>query len=86
MVENIEAYSRHITRLMRYNMRKYHPKTPQLNGLVERMNRIIAEKVKCMISHSKLPKTFWGEAVKTAINLINLSPSRPLNGKIPEEV
>ena len=67
-------------------MRKYHPKTPQLNGLVERMNRIIAEKVKCMISHSKLPKTFWGEAVKTAINLINLSPSRPLNGEIPEEV
>ena len=66
--------------------RRYLPKTPQLNGLAERMNRIIVEKVKCMISHSNLPKTFWGEVVKTAIDLINLSLSIPLNGKIPEEV
>ena len=67
-------------------MRKYLPKTPQLNGLAERMNRIIVEKVKCMISHSNLPKTFWGEVMKTVVDLINLSPSRPLNGEIPEEV
>ena len=65
---------------------KVPPKTPQLNGLAEIMNRIIAEKVRCMFSHSKLPKTFWGEVVKTTVDLINLSPSRPLNGEIPKEV
>ena len=57
-----------------------------MNGLAERMNRIIAEKVRSMLSHAKLSKSFWGEAVKAAIDLINLSPSRPLNGEILEEV
>ena len=57
-----------------------------MNGLAEKMNRIIAKKVRYTLLHSKLPKTFWGEAAKTAIDLINLSPSRPLNGEIPKEV
>ena len=29
------------------------------NGLVERMNRTIKERVRCMISHAKLPNSFW---------------------------
>lgn len=65
---------------------KTPPKTPQMNGIAERMNRTIAEKVRSMLSHAKLPKSFWGEAVRTAVDLINLSPSRPLNGEIPDEV
>ena len=65
---------------------KVPPETPQFNGLAKRMNRKIAEKVICMISHSKLLKTFWGEVMKTVVDLINLSPSRPLNGEIPEEL
>jgi len=28
---------------------KIHPKTPQLNGLAERMNRTLLEKVRCML-------------------------------------
>jgi len=39
-----------------------------------------------MLSHAKLPKSLWGEAVKTAVDIINLSPSVPLEGDIPEEV
>ncbi|WVZ00881.1 hypothetical protein V8G54_026950 [Vigna mungo] len=65
---------------------KVPSKTPQMNGVAERFNITIAEKVRSMLSHVKLPKSFWGEAVVTAADLINLSPSRPLNGKIPEEV
>ena len=41
---------------------KTPPKTPQLNGLAERMNRTLLEKVRCMLSDAKLPKHFWGEA------------------------
>ena len=67
-------------------LEKTPPKTPQLNGVAERMNRTIEEKVRCMLSHANLPKSFWDEAVKTAMTLINLSPSQPLKGKIPEEV
>ncbi|WVZ17355.1 hypothetical protein V8G54_010337 [Vigna mungo] len=65
---------------------KVPPKTPQMNGVAEKFNRTIAEKVRSMLSHAKLPKSLWGEAVVTAADLINLSPSRPLNGKIPEKV
>lgn len=38
------------------------------------MNRTIGEIIRCILSHVKLPKSFWGEAVRTAVDLINLSP------------
>ncbi|RDX65900.1 hypothetical protein CR513_55397, partial [Mucuna pruriens] len=42
---------------------KTPPKTPQLNGLAERMNRTLIERVRCMLSEARLPKHFWGEAL-----------------------
>ena len=33
------------------------PKTPELNGLAERMNQTIMERVRSMLAHAKLPKT-----------------------------
>jgi len=62
------------------------PKTPQENGIAERMNRTIVERIRCMLRHSKLSKSFWGEAMRTTVDLINLSPSALLNGDIPEKV
>ena len=56
------------------------PKTPELNGLAERMNRTIMERVWSMLAHAKLPKTFWAEALTTATYVINRSPSVPLEG------
>ena len=50
------------------------------------MNITIEEKIRCMLSHSKLPKSFWGEAMRTSIDLINISPSIPLKGDVPERV
>ncbi|KAJ9560945.1 LOW QUALITY PROTEIN: hypothetical protein OSB04_006105 [Centaurea solstitialis] len=60
--------------------------TPQQNGVAERMNRTILEKVRCMLSNSKMPKTFWAEAASTACYLINRSPSVALEKKTPMEV
>jgi len=34
------------------------PRTPQQNGVAERMNRTILERVRCMLSHSGLRKYF----------------------------
>ena len=34
------------------------PKTPELKGLVERMNQTIMERVRSMPAHAKLPKMF----------------------------
>jgi hypothetical protein len=62
------------------------PKTPQLNGLAERMNMTIVERVRCLLSCSKLPKHYWGEALLAAVYLINISPSYPLQGDVPHRV
>ena len=62
------------------------PKTPELNGLAERMNRTIMERVRSMLAHAKLPKTFWAEALSTATYVINRSPLVPLDGDTPQKV
>ena len=39
-----------------------------------------------MLSHSKLSRAFRGEALNTAVHLINLSHSHVLDGDVPERV
>ncbi|KAL2232022.1 UNVERIFIED_CONTAM: Retrovirus-related Pol polyprotein from transposon TNT 1-94 [Sesamum indicum] len=72
----------------KYGMKRHktNPYTPQQNGVAERMNRTLLDKVRCLLISSSLPKTFWGEDVLTAAHLINMSPSVPLSGKTPESV
>ena len=65
-------------------LEKTVPKTPQQNGVAERMNRTICDRIRCMLSHTKLPKSFLGEAMTIVVDLINLSPSCPLEGDILE--
>nr|CAN70013.1 hypothetical protein VITISV_017116 [Vitis vinifera] len=59
--------------------------TPQQNGLAERMNRTILERVRCMLSSLGLSKVFWVEAVETVVHLISRSPSSALQFKTPQE-
>ena len=49
------------------------------------MNRTIVESARCMLAESKLPKTFWGEAVSTAVYLRNRSPTTSVKGMTPME-
>lgn len=67
-------------------LEKNLPKTPQHNGMAKRMNQTICKRIKRMLSHPKLSKSFWGKAMRTAVDLINLSPSAPLDGDAPERV
>ncbi|KAG8488507.1 hypothetical protein CXB51_016436 [Gossypium anomalum] len=60
--------------------------TPQQNGVIERMNRTIMEKVRCMLSNANLPKSFWAEAASTACFFINRSTSVAIEKKTPQEV
>ena len=62
------------------------PGTPQHNAIAERMNRTIMEKIRCMLSQAKLPKRFWDEALRTAVDVINLSPCTTLDGDVAEHV
>lgn len=60
--------------------------TPQQNGLAERMNRTLLERVRCMILNANLSKTFWGEALSTACYLVNRCPSSAIDFKTPMEL
>ncbi|KAF2354998.1 Integrase catalytic core [Trinorchestia longiramus] len=43
------------------------PKTPEQNGYAERINRTVFDAVRATVSDLQLPKTFWAEAVSTAV-------------------
>ena len=59
------------------------PKTPEQNGVSERMNRTLVETVRSMLADSRLPRRFWAKALSTAASLINRSPTKTLDGKTP---
>jgi hypothetical protein len=61
------------------------PRTPQENGVSERMNMTIMERARSMRLHAGLPLQFWVDAVDTTVYLINRGPSSSLDGIIPEE-
>ncbi|GJU12102.1 putative ribonuclease H-like domain-containing protein [Tanacetum coccineum] len=61
-------------------------KTPQQNGVAERRNRTLIEADRTMLADSKLPTTFWDEAVNTAYYVQNrLLVVKPHN-KTPYEL
>ncbi|KAI3770624.1 hypothetical protein L6452_01764 [Arctium lappa] len=47
------------------------PRTPQQNGVAERRNRTLIEAARSLLAYSKLPITFWAEAVNTACYVQN---------------
>ncbi|RVX00806.1 Retrovirus-related Pol polyprotein from transposon TNT 1-94 [Vitis vinifera] len=59
--------------------------TPSQNGVAEKRNRTVKDMVRSMISHSTLPKSLWGEAVKTAVYILNRVPSKAI-AKTPYEL
>jgi hypothetical protein len=64
---------------------KSNPYTPEQNGLCERFNRTIVERAKCLLFEAELDKSFWAEAVNTAVYLKNRSPASGLGQMTPFE-
>ncbi|GJX87853.1 retrovirus-related pol polyprotein from transposon TNT 1-94 [Tanacetum coccineum] len=58
------------------------PRTPEQNGVVERRNRTLVEAARTMLSASKLPLSFWAEAVATACYTQNRSIIITTHGKM----
>ena len=59
--------------------------TPQLNGIAERLNRTLLERIRAFTHTSGLPKSLWGEALWQATWLKNRTATRSLDGKMPFE-
>ncbi|KAJ9556214.1 hypothetical protein OSB04_010828 [Centaurea solstitialis] len=62
------------------------PRTPQQNGVAERRNRTLIEAARTMLADSKLPITFWVEAVNTACYVQNRVLIVKSKGKTPYEL
>ncbi|KAJ9538248.1 hypothetical protein OSB04_030981 [Centaurea solstitialis] len=62
------------------------PRTPQQNGVAERRNRTLIEAARTMLADSKLPITFWTEAVNTACYVQNRVLIVKSKGKTPYEL
>ncbi|GJW47952.1 ribonuclease H-like domain-containing protein [Tanacetum coccineum] len=61
-------------------------RTPQQNGVAERMNRTLIEVARTMLADSLLPTTFWAKAVSTACYIFNrVRVTKPQN-KTPYEL
>ena len=61
------------------------PKCPEQNGVAERFNRTLVEMVRSVLADSELPKSFWAEALATAVYLRNRCPTKSVEGKTPYE-
>lgn len=53
--------------------------SPQSNGIAERYNRILNDKVRALLIWAQLTNAFWGDALRTANYLKNRSISQKLN-------
>ncbi|KAD4584327.1 hypothetical protein E3N88_21928 [Mikania micrantha] len=61
------------------------PYTPQQNGVVERRNRTVIEMVRSMLKENNVPRSFWGEASRHAIFILNRVPTKAVCHMTPYE-
>ncbi|KAJ9558744.1 hypothetical protein OSB04_013358 [Centaurea solstitialis] len=59
------------------------PQTSQQNGKSERMIHHLNDVIRALLVHSRLPPTFWVEALHTATYLHNILPTRKLDYNTP---
>nr|GEV73400.1 ribonuclease H-like domain-containing protein [Tanacetum cinerariifolium] len=61
-------------------------RTPQQNGVAKRRNRTLIKAVRTMLVDSKLPTTFWAEAVNIACYVLNRALVTKPHNKTPYEL
>eukprot|EP00253_Pinus_taeda_P003963 PITA_03963 len=61
-------------------------RTPQENGVVERMNRTVQKMARAMLDESGTPPTFWGEATFVAVVILNKTNIGKLEHRADEDI
>ncbi|POS82922.1 hypothetical protein EPUL_004255 [Erysiphe pulchra] len=59
--------------------------TKEPNGIIERLNRTITNKIRCLLKNADLLMYLWGEACLTATFLHNRTPHSSIDFKTPYE-
>jgi hypothetical protein len=55
--------------------------SPQQNDIVERRNQTVVGMARALLKQRGMLAIFWGEAVVTAVYILNRSPTKALNGR-----
>ena len=61
------------------------PDTPQHNGVAERMNQTLPDKVRAMLINADLPQSYWYDALRYTAHIHNVSPTHALDDITLEE-
>jgi transposase InsO family protein len=59
--------------------------SPQQNGVIERYNQTVVGMAQALLKQRGMSAVFWGEAVVTAVYILNRSPTKAFNGRTPYE-
>ena len=51
--------------------------------MVERQNQMVVGMARSMMKAKSMPAQFWGEAVTTAVFILNRAPTKALKGVTP---
>jgi hypothetical protein len=62
------------------------PRTPQQNGVAERMNQTLLGGARAMLHHAGMTQGFWSEAIHVAAHILNRAPRAGLDWKTPYEL
>ena len=62
------------------------PYTPHQNGVVERLNRTVAESARTMLHAAGLPARFWPAACQTAVYVYNRLPNKATGDSTPYQL
>jgi hypothetical protein len=63
----------------------FAPYNPQQNSVVERHSQTVVGMGRALLKQRGMSAVFWGEAVVTAVYILNHSPTKALNGMTPHE-
>jgi transposase InsO family protein len=61
------------------------PYSPQQNDVIERRNQTVVGMARALLKQRGMLAIFWGEAVVTAVYILNRSSTKALNGMTPYE-
>ncbi|GJW74446.1 putative ribonuclease H-like domain-containing protein [Tanacetum coccineum] len=82
----LKSFINGIENLVDHKVKVIRSRTPQQNGVAERRNRTLIEAARTMLADSKLPTTFWAEAVNTACYVQNRVLVVKPHNKTPYEI
>nr|GEU45653.1 hypothetical protein [Tanacetum cinerariifolium] len=80
-----KRYQNEVENQMGRKIKLTPPRTPQLNGVAERRNRILLDMVRSMMCRATLLINLWGYALETAAHILNLVPTKKVS-KTPFEI